>query len=271
MFLIRRIIMIILGGGLLAALGLAALPQPASAQATVEDAVFRTVSRELGISPAPTRAQLELGSDDLPFPMSYETSGLDLNPSNGVPTCDARVLGTDEFIQGWVGYQVSVRVLSNGPDRSYTFRTNGNGTQIIRCAGGQEVGMDFGGSAGVGAALSGWDLTDRAMQHLSGFLDLSPAITRADVDRSAEDPDFEYPYRARYRWDSWLYTNSQLNCPARNGTWTNGDTAAYRIILTVNGRSYQYRSTLDGSTLILCLGGRADPSSLGITAAAATE
>ncbi len=257
--------------GLVLVVGLAGTRQPLSAQGTVEDAVFRTIARELGISPVPTRAQLELGSDDLAFPLRYETDGLDLNASQGVPTCEARVLDDEEFITGWVGYQVQVRVISNGPDRTYNFRTNGSGTQIIRCVGGQEADMDFGASPGVGAARSGWDLTDQAMQQLSGYLDLSPALTREDVDRTGEDPDFEYPYNARYRWDSWLYTNSALNCPARNGTWTNGDIAGYRIILTVNGRSYQYRATLDGSTLILCLGGRADPSSRGIAVSESSE
>lgn len=252
---------------LMAALILSLQPrsQPAHAQGTVEDQVFVIVASNLGIFPAPTQGQLDLGSIDLPFPFRYQKDGLDLNPSGGTPTCDARVLADDELVIGWFGYRIIVTVQG----RRYEFRTNGTGSSIIRCSGGQQVDNNFGAAPSRGTLRSGWDVTDQAMRHLSTYLNLSPAITRADVDRVVEarrnGETVDYPHRVFYRWDSVIFTNSALNCAAAGQEFRNGDAAGYRITLTVNGRSYQYRASPDGSVLILCLGGRADPSSQGVT------
>ncbi|HLA42932.1 MAG TPA: hypothetical protein VJZ27_05825, partial [Aggregatilineales bacterium] len=245
------------------------LSQPASAQASVEDQVFAIVARNLGILPAPTKGQLDSGNlGDYPFPISYRTHGLDLNPSTGAPQCDSRVLGDEEVIIGWFGFRIVVTVQG----RRYEFRTNSTGGLIIRCSGGQEVSMDFGAAASRGNFRSGWDVTDQAMRHLTGYLALETAITREAVDAAYQarlnGEENNFPYRVSYRWDSRIFTNSVLNCPASGGTWTNGDAAGYLMTISVDGRSYQYRASPDGSVLILCLGGRADTSSQGVTFAA---
>lgn len=231
-------------------------------QGTLEDIVFNLVGQQLGIVPAPTKGQLDRGDASLPFVFGYRKDGLDLNGSGGVPTCDARVLGDDEFILGWFGYRVFVDVVG----RRYEFRTNGTGSQIIRCSGGRSVDNNFGAAASRGAYRSGDAIADQAFRHLSTYLALNPVITLADIEKLETDAEFEenYPYRVFYSWNSTLYTNSALNCPGAGQTFQNGDAAGYRLSLSVNGRTYQYRSSLDGAVLILCLGGRADASSLGV-------
>jgi hypothetical protein len=254
---------------LLATLILFPASTPVTAQGTIEDQIFAIVARNIGIGSYPTKGQLDKGDEaelaGYAFPMFYETDGLDLNASGGTPQCNSRVLADGERIVGWVGYRVNIRV----QNLRYEFRTNGTGSQIIRCQGGQSASMQFGGATSLGATRSGWDVTDQAMRHISTYLELSPIITRADVDAayeaSLETGEFDYPHSVSYRWDVALFTNSALNCPASGQEFNNGPVAGYRITLTVNGRSYSYRSTSDGNILILCLGGRADPSSIGVS------
>jgi hypothetical protein len=240
----------------------------AHAQGTVVAQVLVIVSQNLGIYPAPTQGQLDLGDDSLAVPMSYRYSGLDLNDSNGVPSCTSRVMAEEEVIIGWVGYRVIVTVQG----RRYEFRTDGSGSQIIRCAGGQQVDTNFGAPASRGTTRSGWEITDQAMRHLSNWLELEVPITRQAVDAAYEarlnGEENNFPHRVSYRWSSRVFSNSVLNCPASGGTWNNGDSAGYLITLTVNGLTYQYRTSLDGAVIILCLGGRADPTSQGVTFAA---
>jgi hypothetical protein len=243
-------------------------PQPALAQGTIEDQVFAVVSQQLGIIPSPTKGQLDRGDASLPFVYAYEKDGLDLNASGGGVTCDARVLGDDEMIIGWVGYRVIVTV----EGRRYEFRTNGTGSQIIRCVGGRPADNNFGAAASLGAYRPGDSVADQAFRHLSNYLQLNPVITLADVQRLGTDEEPEdYPYSVFYRWDATLFSNSALNCPGAGQQFRNGDAAGYLMYLTVNGRTYQYRSSLDGAVLIFCLGGRADISSQGVTIPAPTE
>jgi hypothetical protein len=246
-----------------------AVPQPAQAQGTIEDQIIALVARNLGITSYPTKGQLDRSSAEelaqYAFPIFYETRGLDLNDSGGVPRCNSRVLGEDELVIGWFGYRVIIRIQG----LTYEFRTNGSGKSIIRCSGGQQVNLNFGGGTSLGRQITGSEATDRAMRHLSTYLGLSPVITRADVDAAYEEfqetGEFDYPYSVRYRWDAVLFTNSALNCPAAGQEFVNRPAAGYRMTITVDGRSYSYRSTPDGNILILCLGGRADPSSIGIS------
>jgi hypothetical protein len=243
----------------------------AQAQGTVVNQVLAIISQNLGIFPAPTQGQLDLGDDNLAVPMSYTYSGLDLNPSNGVLGCDSRVMGDEESTIGYFGF----RVIVNVQGRRYEFRTNGSGNQIIRCSGGRQVDTNFGAPASRGSTRSGWDVTDQAMRHLSNWLELEVPVTRQAVDDAYEarqnGEENNFPHRVSYRWSSRIFTNSALNCPASGGTWTNGDSAGYLITLTVNGLAYQYRTSLDGAVIILCRGGRADPTSQGVTFADTSE
>jgi|GEM_PF-4000020 len=235
-------------------------PDVATAQGTVEDVVLALVYRNLGISPAPTRGQVESGGADLAFPTSFRSQALDLNATQGRIACDSPIVPDDQRVVGWYGFRVEVTVVG----RRYVYRTNGSGNDLIRCINGQQVDLNFGSVPGFGATRNGYDVTNLAMRHLSGYLDLDVVLTREDVDRTGEDADFEYPYRVFYRWASVVYTNSAFQCPARGQLFTDGPTAAYRILITVNGRTYQYRASPDGSVLLLCLGGGAEESSPGI-------
>jgi len=239
---------------------------PVGAQGTVEDQVFAVVGQNIGMLPMPTKGEIDRGLDDsYPLTIGYRKVGLDLNATSGVPQCDSRVMGDEELIIGWFGFRIVVTVAG----RSYEFRTDASGRNIIRCSGGRQVDLNFGAPASRGATRSGWDITDQAMTHLTNYLGLSPAITRAAVDAAAEArrnrEENDYPHRVSYRWDSAVFSNSALNCPGRGQSFNTGPAAGYRVSLSVNGRNYQYRSSLDGAVLILCLGGRADPSSLGVT------
>jgi hypothetical protein len=238
--------------------------RPSQAQGSVEDVIFGIVAQNLGIY-RPTKGELDAGRADLAFPFSYLTRALDLNPTRGGLACSGvRVLGANEIIQGYVGFEVRVTVQG----KVYTFRTDSTGNQVIRCQNGQPASMTFGVAPSRGAQLTGEEVVDLAMRHLSGYLNLDRTITLAEVKAFeaalANDEEADYPYSVRWRWDPVIYSNSAFNCPAADQTFTNGDVAAYRITLTVQGRVFQYRASPDGRVLLLCLGGRADPSSVGI-------
>lgn len=246
------------------ALGVIGSPRPSQAQNSVEDVIFGIVAQNLGVY-RPTKGELDAGRYDLAFPFAYRTRGLDLNSTKGGLVCSGvPVLDEGQIIVGYVGYEVRVTVQG----KVYTFRTDSTGNQVIRCANGQTASMSFGVAPARGAQLTGEQVVDLAMRHLSGYLGLDRTVTLADVQavETAIDngEDVDYPYSVRWRWDPVVYTNSAFNCPAEGQTFTNGDVGAYRITLTIQGRVYQYRASPDGRTLILCFGGRADPSSVGI-------
>jgi hypothetical protein len=235
-------------------------PPPAQAQGTVEDVVFQLVGTQLGFI-APTKGQVDTGTVDLPFSFSYRKVGLDLNATGGTPVCSgqARILSDSEFVQGWVGYQIIVTVAG----RNYTFRTNGTGTSVIRCRGSQTANSAFGAAPSVGRALPGDDVVGIAMNHLNGYLNLDTPVSVAAIQAEDNGEDV-LPYSASYRWDGVLYSNSAFNCPVPGQSFNTGDAMGIRITITLAGRSYQYRVSPNGQVVILCLGGRGDPSSLGV-------
>lgn len=233
--------------------------QPVEAQGTVEDIIFAVLARNLGFSPPPTKGAVDRG-EDLTWPLSYRTAGLDLNGTGGVPSCSARVLAEGETIRGFYGFRIRVSIQG----RTYEFRTNSGGGDIIRCSGGRQVDLNFGAAPPVGAVRTGDEVTDAAMRHLSGYLGLSPIVTLADVRAFLDGETEEYPYRVAWNWGSRMYTNGALNCPASGQTYSDGDMVGYQLFITVDGRTYQYRASSDASILILCLGTGPDPSSLGV-------
>jgi hypothetical protein len=212
-------------------------------------------SNYVGISPQLTAAELELGDLDRPFSARYSFRGLDLR--DAPLSCDSRVMGEDEVItNGRVGY----RYLITLQGRTYEFRTNLTGSQVIRCYYGEPI--DFNGSPrGIGATVSGDTATNAAMRHAQGYLGLDSPITVALVN----EPNEGTP-RTFYQWFPWVYLNASLACPARGFTYDVRDTFAFRVILNVQGRYLDYRVRGDGNVVLLCRGGRPDDSSIGLTA-----
>ena len=211
-------------------------------------------SNYAGVSPQLTAAELELGELNRPFSARYRFSGLDLR--SAPLSCDSRVMDEDEVItNGRIGY----RYLITLQGRTYEFRTNLTGSQVIRCYYGKPI--DFNGSPrGIGTTISGDAATNAAMRHAQGYLALDSAISV----ELANDPAENTP-RTFYQWFPWVYLDSSLACPARGFTYDVRDTFAYRVILNVQGRYLDYRVRGDGNVVILCRGGRPDDSSIGLT------
>jgi hypothetical protein len=241
------------------------LPQPAATQAQdggtasagagigLSNFVLAQFSNYLGISPVLTASEVELGANR-PFDVSYRFNGLDLRTDP--LSCDSRVMTDDEIItNGLVGY----RYLITLQGRTYEFRTDAAGKQLIRCYFGEAI--DFNGTPrGVGALITGEQATNAAMQHASTYLGLESVVTIEKIEADAEDIPF-----SNWRWDSFVYLDASLNCPAANTTYDVRDTFAFRVQLTIGGRYLDYRVRGDGQQIILCRGGRPDASSIGLT------
>lgn len=236
-------------------------PQPAQAQDSVISQVVGLVMRNIGINPAPTKGQLDSGNVNLPFEIAYEFNGLDLREES--LSCTAPILGDDEIVIGRIGWRVLVTVSG----RRYEFRTDAGGGNIIRCINRSEAGTSFGAATATGATLSGDAVSDRALAHLQGYLGSEFELSVANAE---EPPVEDYP-RVFYRWSTTIFDNSALECPASGGTFTEGDVAGFFVTLTVDGRVYRYRANADGSVLVLCISGRADPASIGVNFPAQTE
>lgn len=235
------------------AVGVVPSPQPkVQAQAGVVDQVLVTVARNLGMAPAPTRGQLDMGTVSFSVDMGYDFTGLDLRTV--ALSCTAPRLGKEEQIIGNVGYEVVVTV----QNRRYEFRTNSTGSRLIRCQNGQEVTGNFGVMPSVGTTLTGDQIAEQAINHLNGYLQPETPLTRQGIiDRTL-------PYRASYTWNATVFTSASMGCPASGATYTQGDMFGYRVTVTVQGRSYRYFARGDGGVLLLCLGGRPDASSVGL-------
>lgn len=237
-------------------------PHRAEAQASIINQVLYEFSNYVGINPPLYTAELDLGELNRPFEAGYEFQGLDLR--DGPVSCSSRILDDNEEIIGSVGFRVLITL--NG--RRYEFRTNLNASPVIRCYNGQE--MDWNGaSRGIGTTIDGTSATNIAMRHLSSYLELGQTITvdlAENPPEADDDPDTEDFPRVFYRWLSVVYNDASLGCPQGGGvTYDVRDTLAYRITLTVNGWVYSYRVRSDGNVVLLCRGGRADASSIGLT------
>lgn len=108
----------------------------------------------------------------------------------------------------------------------------------------------------------GLALVENALTHVSGYLGLDPFITLAGINSNQED----IPYTS-YTFTPVIYTSASLGCAAPGVTYADRNVTAYRILITVRGvGTFDYRSTSDGSVLILCLGGDPHTSSVGLQA-----
>lgn len=88
---------------------------------------------------------------------------------------------------------------------------------------------------------------DQAMGHLSNYLDRT--ITR--------DSHF-------WQWAERVWDNEAMGCPVPGKNYEPQTVRGYRIRITVDDTVYDYRSTSDGSILLLCIGGQPDPTSIGV-------
>lgn len=242
---------------------ISAAPKSVSAQGpTTSDRVLAAFSNYIGINPVLTAAELEFeGAEERRFPVSFRFTGLDLR--TGGLSCDSRVMAADERI---VGGEVGFRYLITLNGLTYELRTNFFGTRIIRCFFGEEIDFDP-LPRGIGPSITGEEATRVAMRHLSGYLQLERPITIEEADEPLEDSP-----RVFYRWSApVVFGDASLGCPLRGATYDVRDTLGWRVTLTVNGRVYPYRVRMDGNVVLLCFGGRPDPSSIGLPAVAAEE
>lgn len=216
--------------------------------------VLLLFSNYVGISPSLTAGELELGELNRPFRASYRFAGLDLREAP--LSCDSRVMEDEETItNGRIGY----RYLITLQGRTYEFRTNATGSQIIRCYYGEEIAFN-GNPRGIGVTLSGEGAVNVAMRHAQSYLDLAAPITV----ELANNPNENTP-RTFYQWFPWVYLDASLACPARGFDYDVRDTFAFRVILNVQGRYLDYRVRGDGNVVLLCQGGRPNDASIGLT------
>jgi len=233
-------------------------PSPSEAQsgagAGLSNFILLRFSNYVGVSPPLTAAELELGDLNRPFSASYRFNGLDL--TSEPLSCDSRILDDDEIItNGQVGY----RYLITMQGRTYEFRTNLTGSQLIRCYFGEPI--DFNGNPrGIGTTLSGEQAVNVAMRHAQSYLELDQTISVELANNPNEDTPLTF-----YQWFPWVYLDASLLCPARGFTYDVRDTFAFRILLTINGRFLDYRVRGDGNVVLLCQGGRPNDTSIGLS------
>lgn len=67
-----------------------------------------------------------------------------------------------------------------------------------------------------------------------------------------------------WQWRQNVYPDASLGCPVPGQTYSPEQIRAYSITITVDDVDYNYRTTSDGSVLILCINGQPHPSSIGI-------
>lgn len=255
----RRILLIVFGMAILALLTPfvpqgESRPESVAAQGnTTSNIVLAAFSNYIGINPPLTAEELEFTEvEDRRFSVSFTFTGLDL--SNGGLSCSSRVMDPDERI---VGAPIGWRYIITINGRRYELRSDFNGTRIIRCFNGSPIDFDY-SYRGIGSALDGEGAVRRAMAHLSTYLDLPISI------EAANDPQDGDP-RVFYRWTAPIvYNDASLGCPLAGATYDVRDTIGWRVTLTVNGRVYPYRVRLDGGVVVLCFGGRPDPTSIGL-------
>lgn len=85
-----------------------------------------------------------------------------------------------------------------------------------------------------------FDRVDQAMEHLTAFLGRSVPVTR--------ELNF-------WSWSEEIFPDPGLGCPAPGMFYPQVVTRAFRIGITVDEVSYDYRITGDGSLIVLCGGG----------------
>lgn len=252
--MVRRITLFMLVMLLIASV-LPVHPRQAAAQSgSVADIILIQFSYYVGINPPLTAAELELGELNRPFFAEYDIDPVDLRSTS--LNCTAPVLPDEQTVVD--ASSIGWRVIITLQNRTYEFRANFGGSVVIRCVNGQQI--DFNGTArGIGTTISGEAATEAAMNHLSGQLDVG-TITIERAENPAEDDP-----RVFYRWNPFVYLDASLGCPVAGVDYDVRDTFAYNVTLTVNGRRYNYRVRGDGGQVILCVGGRPDTSSIGIT------
>ncbi|MBI5928924.1 MAG: hypothetical protein HY862_06425 [Chloroflexi bacterium] len=75
------------------------------------------------------------------------------------------------------------------------------------------------------------------------------------------------PQNSFYDWAEKIYNDASLECPAEGQVYTQQTIRGYDIDIQfpLDGPEYNYRVSSDGTIVILCLNGRPDPRSVGIT------
>lgn len=234
-----------------------------SARARVDQAMAH-LSGYLELDTVITLARIEAEDEDIPFvryswsPVNYTFASMGC-PEVGVTYPEREV----------AAYRVFISTLG----RTYDYRVSAEGNVVILCFGGRphssSIGLDLtaAGSvgqvrqrSGAGAGLVGGPArVDQAMRHVSDYIGLRRTVTFVAVLNN--DPFIAF---TEYEWAPTFFTNTALDCPAAGQTPTIQQTYGFNITLRVNGRAYNYRTNYDGSTLILCIGGQAHRSSVGV-------
>ena len=88
---------------------------------------------------------------------------------------------------------------------------------------------------------------DQAMEHLGFYL--SRPISRATH---------------QWSWTEKIFPDTSLDCPFDDIIYSQQTTRGYQFRITVETTDYDYRVTADGMSIVLCINGRPDLSSVGI-------
>lgn len=94
------------------------------------------------------------------------------------------------------------------------------------------------------------EFVKKAMQHLSIVLGVP-----VEFDDAGDGYDFV----------EQIYNDASLGCPAEGQVYTQQTVRGYDIDFLLDGVEYNYRVSSDQTIVILCLNGRPDPRSIGIT------
>lgn len=233
-----------------------------SARARVDQAMAH-LSGYLELETVISLERIENDDENIPF-VRYTWSPVNYTfASMGCPQA-----GVDYPEREVAAYRIFISTLG----RTYDYRVSVEGNVVILCFGGRpsdtSIGLELTASGAVGRARnrSGIGLgeggparVDQAMRHVSDYIGLRRTITLGDVLNN--DPFIAY---TEYEFIPMFFTNTALDCPASGQTPEIRQTYGFDITLRVNNRTYNYRSNYDGSVLILCVGGRAHRSSVGI-------